>query len=254
MKKLIVILVAAAAMLLSAFNASAQDIILTRDSQIITAIISEINHNEVIYKAYDNQSGPTYKIAISQVQKIRFANGIEQNFATMATITTEAPAEPAPAPQQPSYNSGPVANTPIVGHMEHSHGDFELNGRRIYEGEYHNYFNADEYSTINGAVRQRNAGKGLLIAGGVTTGIGILFTIPWWIFCMEGDYDYMAWAFGMTGFTLMGTGITLMTIGSPLYCVGTSRLNWVADNYNQRNAMTFNVVAGRNGLGLALKF
>ena len=238
MKKLIVILVAAAAMLLSAFNASAQDIILTRDSQIITAIISEINHNEVIYKAYDNQSGPTYKIAISQVQKIRFANGIEQNFATMATITTEAPAEPAPAPQQPSYNSG----------------DFELNGRRIYEGEYHNYFNADEYSTINGAVRQRNAGKGLLIAGGVTTGIGILFTIPWWIFWMEGDYDYMAWAFGITGFSLMGTGVTLMTIGSPLYCVGNSRLNWVADNYNQRNAMTFNVVAGRNGLGLALKF
>ena len=256
MKKIFAILVAATAMLLCAFNASAQDVILTRDGQIITAVVSEISDAEIVYKTFDNQEGPNYKIATANVQKIRFANGTEQVFA--APVQQNVPQAFQSADRQASYN--PEAATPrVTGHMEHTGGDFEVAGRQIYEGEYRNYFNADEFETVNGALRQRSSGKSLLIAGGALTGVGIVFTAvgaaTMWDWNKD-QYYYNAWSAALyySGIVFLSTGVTAMTVGAPLFCIGNARLNWAADSYNQRNQMSFNVVSGRNGLGLALRF
>ena len=259
MKKFLALLVAAAAMLLCAANSSAQDIILTRDGQIITAVVTEISDAEIVYKSFDNQEGPNYKIATANVQKIRFANGTEQVFAA-APVQQNVPQAFQTADRQASYN--PEAATPrVTGHMEHTGGDFEVGGRQIYEGEYRNYFNADEFDTVNGALRQRSSGKSLLITGGALTGVGIVFTAVGAATMLDYDsgsgyLDYNPWSAALyySGIVFLSVGVTAMTVGAPLFCIGNARLNWAADSYNQRNQMSFNVVSGRNGLGLALRF
>jgi hypothetical protein len=258
MKKIFAILAAATAMLFCASNASAQDIILTRDSQIISAVVLEISDAEIVYKTYDNQEGPNYRIATSNVQKIRFANGTEQVFTAPAPVQQNVPQAFQSADRQASYN--PQAATPrVTGHMEHTGGDFEIGGSQIYEGEYRNYFNADEFETVNGALRQRSSGKSLLITGGALAGVGIVFTAvgATTMWDWSGDnYYYNSWSAALyySGIVFLSVGVTAMTVGAPLFCIGKARLNWAADSYNQRNAMSFNVVSGRNGLGLALRF
>lgn len=246
-------------MLLCAGKAQAQDIILTHEGELIMAVVTEINDAEIVYKAFDNQQGPNYKIAIAKVQKIRFSNGTEQAFAApQPAPQSDVPSAFQAADRTPAY-SGAAANT-RAGYMEYTRGEFEVAGRELYEGEYRNYFNADEFETVNSAMRQRGAGKGLMIAGGATLGAGLIFFIPGAIFWYDSvadpyyGLDYTAFAFMCSGAALMGVGGTLMTIGIPLFCVGNGRLNWAASSYNQRNQVAFSLGAGRDGAGLFLRF
>jgi hypothetical protein len=143
------------------------------------------------------------------------------------------------------------------GFMTFSHGDFLLNGQKIYEGEFHNYFNADEFNTINGALQQRKSGKGLLIAGGICAGIGLASWIGGACICTYADseYDYyLGYCCAVSGVALTAAGSTMLAIGTPLYCIGNSRLRWAANNYNNRKEMSLSLAAGSSGFGLALKF
>ena len=262
MKKLVAILAASLAMLLCGVKSHAQDIILTTDGQLVMAIVSEISDATVTYKTPDNPNGPDYKLSTSKIQKIRFSNGTEQVFTQPAPQAAQ-PAQPAqpsafqPADRQPTYSGAPVGQRT---YMEYSRGEFEVAGRELYEGEYRNYFNADEFETVNGAMRQRGAGKGLMIAGGAILGAGLLCFIPGYICWVESvadsyyDLDWTAYAFMWSGVGLISVGGTLMTIGIPIYCVGDSRLRWAASSYNQRNQLALSLGAGRNGAGLFLRF
>ena len=258
MKKFIAILTASLALLLCAGKAHAQDIILTHEGELIMAVVTEINDAEIVYKASDNQQGPNYKIAIAKVQKIRFSNGTEQVFAQpQPAQQSDAPSAFQAADRTPSYNAAPEGLR--SGYMEHVRGEFELAGRELYEGEYRNYFNADEFETINSAMSQRRAGKGLMIAGGAVLGVGTaVFGASY--YCWVTSFydgtgpDYTAFVFSCTGAALMGVGGTLMTIGIPLFCVGNGRLNWAASSYNQRNQLALSLGAGRDGAGLFLRF
>ena len=256
MKKIFAIILAATAMLLCATVSHAQDVILTSDGQIITAVVSEISDTEVVYKTFDNQDGPNYRISAAKVQKIRFSNGTEHVFA--APAQQYVPQSSQPADMQNSYNPQAAA-TLAIGRMEHCRGDFEVGGREIYEGEYRKYFNADEFDTVNGALRQRSSGKSLLIAGGILTGIGIVSTAiggTYMYYYSGGHLNYESWAGALyyCGIVTLTSGLISMTVGAPLFCIGNARLNWAAESYNQRNNLSFNVVSGRNGLGLALNF
>ena len=144
------------------------------------------------------------------------------------------------------------------GFMTFSNGDFSLNGEKIYEGDYHNYFNVDEFQTINGAMRQRKAGKGLLIAGGITAGIGLAAWIGGASVCTIADSEfdfYLGHCCVLGGISLSAVGLPLLAAGTPLYCIGNSRLRWAAENYNRRKAgMSLSLSAGGSGVGLTLKF
>ena len=259
MKKLIAILAASAAMLLCGIKANAQDVILTNDGELIMAVVSEISDSEVVYKAFDNQEGPNYRISAAKVQKIRFANGTEQVFA-QPVQQSNVPTAFQAADRTPVYSA---ESTTRQGYMEYTRGEFEVAGRELYEGEYRNYFNADEFETVNGAMRQRSAGKGLMIAGGATLGAGLILFIPgtilWYDSLKEAPsspyyYDPAAYAVMCSGAALVSVGGTLMTIGVPLFCIGNSRLSWAADSYNQRNQLALSFGAGRDGAGLFLRF
>ena len=58
----------------------AQDIIRTKTGKDISAKVLEINDDEVSYKMFDNQEGPTIRIGTDKLYKIIFENGSEYAF------------------------------------------------------------------------------------------------------------------------------------------------------------------------------
>lgn len=61
-------------------SAFAQDIIRTKAGKDIAAKVLEISDEEVSYKLYDNQDGPTIRISTEKLYKIFFENGSEYAF------------------------------------------------------------------------------------------------------------------------------------------------------------------------------
>lgn len=49
-------------------------------------------------------------------------------------------------------------------------------------------------------------------------------------------------------------GGVLLDIGIPLSIIGKKRLDWVADDYNARKGLTYQIGATPSGVGFALNF
>ena len=94
MKKLLALLLAA---FFGLSAASAQDLIVKRDSSRVEALVAEIAPETVRYKRFSNSDGPTYVLPAVQIEYIRFANGEVERFA---------PAQPA---AQPAGETQPAA-------------------------------------------------------------------------------------------------------------------------------------------------
>ena len=67
---------------------SAQDVIVTRDSRKIEAIVTYVGEGVVRYKHYYNPNGPTYRIEINQIASISYENGGTQKFYPPGRPTT----------------------------------------------------------------------------------------------------------------------------------------------------------------------
>ncbi|MDR0831223.1 MAG: hypothetical protein LBN95_14110 [Prevotellaceae bacterium] len=59
---------------------NAQDIILTKNSDVISAKILEITSTEVKYKKFSNQDGPTFTLLKSEVSSVTYQNGEKEVF------------------------------------------------------------------------------------------------------------------------------------------------------------------------------
>ena len=77
MKKFILSL---ALVLAASLSALAQDIIILKNSEKIEAKIVEISSTEIAYKKADYTDGPTFRLDISEVSSIIYANGEVQAF------------------------------------------------------------------------------------------------------------------------------------------------------------------------------
>ena len=62
---------------------NAQDLILTKTSDIIKAKVTEISSTEIKYKKFDNENGPTYSILKSEIKSITYQNGEKEEFSTI---------------------------------------------------------------------------------------------------------------------------------------------------------------------------
>lgn len=89
MKKLIALLSAA---LFCSAAATAQDLIVKRDSSRVEAKVTEISPETVRYKRFSNPDGPTYVLPTAQIDRIRYANGEIERFVPAA------PAQPETVP------------------------------------------------------------------------------------------------------------------------------------------------------------
>ena len=81
-----------------AVSASAQDLIVKRDSSRIEARVTEVSPSEVRYKRFSNPEGPTYVLPTADIHAIRYANGEEEIYEL-------------PAPKRADAESGTTSGT-----------------------------------------------------------------------------------------------------------------------------------------------
>ena len=72
------------------FPAFAQDIIVLRNADEIEAKVQNIGFNDITYKKWDFQDGPSYQIAQSDVLFIKYANGRKELFYNRKTSDTKS--------------------------------------------------------------------------------------------------------------------------------------------------------------------
>mgnify|MGYP003542430499 FL=1 len=120
----------------------------------------------------------------------------------------------------------------------------------LTEYEVLDFFGRDIYNeTYVGAKKQMKIGKPLIITGSVVAGIGIVAALLGAAYESEGLYG--------SGLIATCVGMSALSVGTPLYCVGRARLNWMVDDYNSRLSRgELNVSLGpqRHGVGLSINF
>jgi len=77
MKRIVTLL---SSLFLIYIGAWAQDVIETKDSKLIVAKVLDVSEQEVSYKMFNNQDGPTFHLATEQLLRIVFQNGTEYRF------------------------------------------------------------------------------------------------------------------------------------------------------------------------------
>jgi len=77
----------------------AQDVIVTRDAKRIDAKVTEINAENVKYKLFEHQNGPTYTLPRGDIVSIVYQNGEVETFEIKAAIPS-TPRQTTPAQTQ----------------------------------------------------------------------------------------------------------------------------------------------------------
>ena len=65
---------------------SAQDIIVKKDGSTIVSKVLEVNTDNIKYKKFSNQNGPTYTINLTDVMAVNYENGF---FLWKASLRAE---------------------------------------------------------------------------------------------------------------------------------------------------------------------
>lgn len=86
----------------------AQDQLFKKDNTKIDVKILEINQNEIKYKLFTYQDGPTITVAKKEIALIIYQNGVHEVITT--TETTPAPAETVPYVVYNNYTTAPRIN------------------------------------------------------------------------------------------------------------------------------------------------
>ena len=73
------------------FSAMAQDVIILKNGDEIKSLVQEIGTEYVKYKRFDNQTGPTYNVAIVEIFMIKYQNGTKDVFNEMTKPSEQKP-------------------------------------------------------------------------------------------------------------------------------------------------------------------
>ena len=199
-------------------NAFAQDVILKKDGSEIKAKVLELTDQQVKYKDYDFQDGPTRNINIYEVFMITYENGQKEVFNKQSSTPT-------------STTGGRNYNTPSTDLKE----EFYRIGNN--DSEMLNYFRKNNfsgyYNNFQSACNQRRAGSALLGIGmGLTAG-GLV-----WIGCSFIDWD-LYWM-GIVGYTFVGVGQTLTIVSIPVSATAGARKRSIKNDFARKTFGTDN--------------
>jgi hypothetical protein len=229
----------------------AQDVIITRDAKKINAKVTEVNIDNVRYKNFDNQNGPTYTILKSQIASIMYKNGTVETFIDEAEKPAAPPVTPQPAttqpatappatPQQQAPETAPAPNPVAVQPGVRSGNvlaDMMKNRPDLYR----------QYGSGN---RQARLGGIFMIVGGVMAGGGLIGMVA-----SEDSESYDICA----GFFI--TGDVILTVGIPITIVGSVKRGRALRAYQNSvygetkpAAPHLQLNLHGNGLGLAYVF
>ena len=82
----------------------AQDVIVTRDAKKINAKVMEVNAENIKYKLFEYQDGPTYTLPRSNIVSIIYQNGEVETFEIKAA-TPSTPARTTPMQTTPAQTT-----------------------------------------------------------------------------------------------------------------------------------------------------
>lgn len=85
MKKLFLII----ALICVAGITKAQDVIVKKDKTEIQALVVRVDDENIEYKRWKNQNGPTFVISVSKVSLIRYNNGDIDRFDCVSSLTQQ---------------------------------------------------------------------------------------------------------------------------------------------------------------------
>ena len=82
--------IALAMMCMTGCYASAQDLIVKKDGNVIQTKVIKIGTSEVEYKKWSNQNGPQYSIAVADILAINYQNGEKETFENVGAGSSQA--------------------------------------------------------------------------------------------------------------------------------------------------------------------
>lgn len=161
-------------------------------------------------------------------------------------------------------------------HRDHD-GFVTQDWRRLSDDELIDLVGEDIYfDTVVGARKQYNAGRKLLTGGLIGIGAGYLAASGGTYMLAEiserrvrremedGRRYYNNWPesfyagagalLAITGYTALISGFMALEAGIPLRIIGQSRLNWVENDFNERQGLTCRFGPADHGFGLTLTF
>jgi len=251
-------------MLLS-LNAIAQDIILKQDGSEIKAKVLEITDQQIKYKDFDFQSGPTRNINIPDVFMITYENGQKEVF-NKKTSTSITPPKEVFSEQTP---------TPTVPEKTHnaSSSDLKREFDRIGTNDIamlnffmqNNFF--EYYDRFGSACHQRAAGRVLLSSGIACMASGAVWMIlAQTLYGNPGPFDYDAGdryrSYMITGGIFMSAGEILTIVSIPVSASAGAKKKAIKNDFAREyfgvEGYTYqpklNFGATSNGIGLTLNF
>jgi hypothetical protein len=156
---------------LGSFIADAQDIITLNNAEEIPAKVEQIGIDDVIYKKFNNPTGPSYKILKSSIFMIKYENGTKEVFKkTEEPATTTYQTTPTP-PAIPTLVAGRAGFR-----LDQEFYSYKETGELLKDPQY-----AIAYKTYKTARVQQKFSKPTIIvgmiagiAGSVVTGVSLL--------------------------------------------------------------------------------
>lgn len=200
---------------------SAQDIIMLKDGSEITAKIIRVGDNEVEFKKWENQDGPTFAKKTTDVFMIKYANGQKEVF------NKETPSQNQNQSQAPivvvnnnNYNNNNDDDYMKPKQMVRDGNDLILNNHKLSDEEIKLLVGPENFETFQGGCRQRYYGRWAVSVGWILFGAGLVA-----ILLDEPSIYAPILSVSMIG---IGGGYTLKGIGS-------GRIDWVAEEYNKKH-------------------
>ena len=235
-----------AAFCISVVNTFAQDIILKKDGSEIEAKVLEITDQQIKYKDFDFQSGPTRNINISDVFMITYENGQKEVFNKQATSPTPPTSQPL-TPQRELYETS----------SSDLQREFERIGRD--DAQMLNFFRkngfTNYYSSFESACRQRRTGGSLLGVGIGLSGGGIIL--------MAAGVASYTYEVAAAGYGLFAVGQVFTIVSIPVSAAAGGRKKAIKNNFAREQfgaditptyQPTLDLGCTGGGLGVSLKF
>ena len=248
MKKILIVFI-----VLFSFDiiANAQDVIFLRNGDEIQSIVQEIGIEYVKYKKFDNQNGPIYNIAISDIFMIKYENGTKDLFKETLKSQEQKVEQPKQTHQDDIKNESQIDLK-----MKNLKAEFYRIGTdddlMLIYFKKNNYL--DYYNSFASACKSRHRGSDLLVFGLINTVLGIGCAVT---YANNNKEIYLYTAYG---FCVLGEVLTIISI--PVSASAGARKKAIKNNFereyfgnNQYSSQpTLNFGATQNGIGLTLNF
>ena len=239
-------------------NLSATNVITTRASERIDAIVLDISDTVVKYKLANNSSGPTYEMPISEVYSISYQSGKVQIFKEVSSglivCETHYHNTSVETPGVILTNSVKFIPGQMISKLPNSYkyGDVQMDNSNYVLFLDRNCPEAAEVykkgiTNLQWGITLTSTSAGFLL------GLGVLEII----FAINGNAD----AGGLFALGFCAPVALCTAIGVPLWVKGNKQIKRSLDIFNsqcvqieEENSLSLSLNASQNGIGVALNF